>query len=226
MALTYENRNLENINKLADHTKAAALKWNDFLVKNNIDILINDTTRTEAQQREDVQKGVSQTMKSFHLVGQALDFVLIRNGKADWNGYNTPEVQKAVAEAKRLGFEWGGDWTGFVDPSHLQYNYKGYGTDTFSKGKVASTSVPNSAKALKSKSTTQPKKNNNAAPYPGHVIERGSTGQDVKRIQQAVGATPDGIFGPVTEAKVKAYQKRHGLIADGMVGPKTWSVMF
>ncbi len=63
-------------------------------------------------------------------------------------------------------------------------------------------------------------------PYPGHPIKRGSRGKDVERIQRAVKVTPDGIFGPETEAAVKAYQSRHGLVPDGIVGPKTWNVMF
>jgi LysM repeat protein len=63
-------------------------------------------------------------------------------------------------------------------------------------------------------------------PYPGHLIRRGSRGKDVQRIQRAVKVTPDGIFGPATEKAVKAYQKRHGLAADGIVGPQTWAVMF
>jgi GH24 family phage-related lysozyme (muramidase) len=63
-------------------------------------------------------------------------------------------------------------------------------------------------------------------PYPGHLIKSGSKGKDVERIQRAVGADPDGIYGPKTEAAVKAYQKRHGLTVDGIVGPITWSMMF
>ncbi|WP_052353677.1 peptidoglycan recognition protein family protein [Neobacillus jeddahensis] len=63
-------------------------------------------------------------------------------------------------------------------------------------------------------------------PYPGHSIKRGSKGTDVQRVQRAVGVTADGDFGPATERAVKAYQSRHGLAADGIVGPQTWSVMF
>jgi N-acetylmuramoyl-L-alanine amidase len=64
-------------------------------------------------------------------------------------------------------------------------------------------------------------------PYPGRPIKLGSRGRDVERIQRAVGAFPiDGIFGKGTEAKVKAYQKRMGLVADGIVGPATWNMMF
>jgi peptidoglycan L-alanyl-D-glutamate endopeptidase CwlK len=63
-------------------------------------------------------------------------------------------------------------------------------------------------------------------PYPGHLIQKGSKGKDVKRIQRALGITADGIFGPKTEAAVKAYQKRHGLKVDGIVGKQTWNTLF
>ncbi|MGC4378417.1 GH25 family lysozyme [Fictibacillus sp. Mic-4] len=62
--------------------------------------------------------------------------------------------------------------------------------------------------------------------YPGKVIKRGSTGKDVERIQRAVDVKPDGIFGKVTEEAVRAYQKRKSLSVDGIVGPKTWNMMF
>ncbi|WP_420869169.1 DUF3597 family protein [Cytobacillus horneckiae] len=141
MTLYYFQRNLDNIAKLADNTKAKALKWHEFLVKNDIDILIYETIRTEAKQRENVNKGASQTMKSYHLKGQALDFVPVNSkGETLWNGYEAADVKKAIKEAKRLGFEWGGDWKSFVDKPHLQYNYKGYGTDTFNGSKANSPS--------------------------------------------------------------------------------------
>lgn len=134
MSLHYHDRNLKNLEKLADHTKIAAMKWYNYLIENNIDVLIYETIRTEAQQRENVRKGASQTMKSFHLVGQALDFVPVASGgRTDWNGYKQPKIQQAIAEAKRLGFEWGGDWKDFIDRPHLQYNHSGYGSDTFGK---------------------------------------------------------------------------------------------
>lgn len=129
----YDERNRKNLSKLADHTKIAAMKWYEYCVKNDIEILIYSTIRTEEEQAENVRTGKSQTMKSFHLVGQALDFVPADGPRIDWNAYKNSNIKQAVAEAKRLGFDWGGDWKSFIDRPHLQYNYKGYGTDTFGK---------------------------------------------------------------------------------------------
>ncbi|WP_423778856.1 N-acetylmuramoyl-L-alanine amidase C-terminal domain-containing protein [Bacillus thuringiensis] len=133
--MKYNKRNIDNLNNLADNTKAAAFKWYQYCLDNGIEILVYETIRTIEQQRENVRKGASQTMRSYHLVGQALDFVPIKsNGTEDWNGYNKEPWASAIRYAKNIGFEWGGDWKGFVDSPHLQYNYKGYGTDTFGKG--------------------------------------------------------------------------------------------
>ena len=130
----YDKRNKENLMKLADNTRIAALEWYGYCLKNNVNILIYETIRTEEKQREYVNKGASQTMKSYHLVGQALDFVPV-NEKGDtlWGEFGRSDVKKSIEFAKQLGFEWGGDWDRFIDKPHLQYNYKGYGTDTFGK---------------------------------------------------------------------------------------------
>ncbi|CEG26022.1 GH25 family lysozyme [Bacillus sp. B-jedd] len=62
--------------------------------------------------------------------------------------------------------------------------------------------------------------------YPGHLIKKGNKGTLVKKVQIKVGAKPDGIFGPETEAKVKAWQKAKKIKVDGIVGPQTWREMF
>jgi peptidoglycan hydrolase-like protein with peptidoglycan-binding domain len=64
-------------------------------------------------------------------------------------------------------------------------------------------------------------------PYPGHIIKRGSTNTiATKLIQAKVGVTADGVWGPKTDAAVKAWPKAHGLAADHIIGPKSWKVMF
>ncbi|WP_083436168.1 M15 family metallopeptidase [Paenibacillus sp. P22] len=68
---------------------------------------------------------------SNHNFGVAIDFALLlpdgrtcswdtkrdgdRDGVADWN--------EVVAEAKRLGFEWGGDWRTFTDLPHFEMTF-------------------------------------------------------------------------------------------------------
>jgi peptidoglycan hydrolase-like protein with peptidoglycan-binding domain len=47
----------------------------------------------------------------------------------------------------------------------------------------------------------------------------------VARLQAALHLTPDGEFGPATEAAIRRLQARHGLTVDGVVGPTTWSVI-
>jgi hypothetical protein len=53
-------------------------------------------------------------------------------------------------------------------------------------------------------------------------LRRGSTGPDVKYIQAALGILQDGIFGPITERRVREFQRANGLLVDGIVGPITW----
>lgn len=58
---------------------------------------------------------------------------------------------------------------------------------------------------------------------PKRTLRKGDRGDDVKRLQSALGIAADGIFGPNTENAVRAFQIIHGLVGDGIVGEKTWS---
>ena len=56
-------------------------------------------------------------------------------------------------------------------------------------------------------------------------VKYGSKGKGVKMIQQKLNLEDDGIFGKETEISVKAWQKNHNLVPDGIVGPKTLEKM-
>lgn len=58
------------------------------------------------------------------------------------------------------------------------------------------------------------------------LLKKGSTGEDVKKLQEKLGLAADGVFGTGTELAVKGWQSTHGLTADGIVGDGTWSKMF
>ncbi|MFS0562634.1 N-acetylmuramoyl-L-alanine amidase [Terribacillus sp. 179-K 1B1 HS] len=111
-----------------------------------------------------------------------------------------------------------------------QYGIKGYkGTasqNTQLLAKLSGSTKSASTTAAKKASTSTKASGSAIVPYPGKLIRKGSKGKDVERIQRAVNVKADGIFGSGTESAVKAYQKRKGLSADGIVGPATWNVMF
>lgn len=58
------------------------------------------------------------------------------------------------------------------------------------------------------------------------LLKIGSTGDDVKKLQEKLGLEAIGSFGPKTEEAVKSWQKINGLTADGIVGNNTWSKLF
>jgi peptidoglycan hydrolase-like protein with peptidoglycan-binding domain len=69
-----------------------------------------------------------------------------------------------------------------------------------------------------------------AAISPWPLVRRGDQQHPVKTLQYLLRArghslTVDGIFGPRTDAAVRAFQQQKGLAVDGIVGPKTWSAL-
>lgn len=57
------------------------------------------------------------------------------------------------------------------------------------------------------------------------ILKRGDHGPDVQKLQGLLNLPTDGIFGPKTEAAVRAFQKANKLEVDGQVGSYTWDVL-
>ena len=55
------------------------------------------------------------------------------------------------------------------------------------------------------------------------VLRKGAKGEGVKIMQEALGVTADGDFGPGTERALKEWQASNGLVADGIAGPATFA---
>lgn len=184
---------------------------------------------------------------SMHNFGLAVDFALFtkdgkkvvwdrvkdsdKDGVADWS--------EVVQEAKKLGFEWGGDWKSFKDYPHFQLVH-GLTTAQLRAGKKPNfPAVEKEAKKepAKKAAVKEPAKKavvKKAEPaavpaYPGKVFVKNAKGKDVERIQRAVGLTGKDITGVYDDKTIKAvyaYQKRKKLDEDGKVGKDTWDMLF
>lgn len=66
---------------------------------------------------------------------------------------------------------------------------------------------------------------------PRATLRWGSTGADVRRAQQVLkdwgyyAGAVDGVYGPKMYAAVTWFQRKNGLTADGVVGPRTWAAL-
>lgn len=77
------------------------------------DFAVHDGIRTEDEQRELLRRGASKTMKSRHLIGEAVDLVPYINGKLRWEWPAIYPIALAMARASRdldVVLTWGGVW--------------------------------------------------------------------------------------------------------------------
>lgn len=94
----------------------------------------------------------------------------------------------------------------------LTNTVKKYGLDKFDEGTYVPTPEP-------------------VTPQTKMVLKRGSRNDLVRTLQEFLNSKgygcgkADGIFGEKTDKAVRAFQKANGLVADGIVGPKTWALI-
>jgi peptidoglycan L-alanyl-D-glutamate endopeptidase CwlK len=86
--------------------------------------IVTEGLRTMERQAQLAREGRSQTMRSRHLTGHAVDLaVLDDEGKARWDApaYRALAAEvKAAAAVEGVQIEWGGDWRSFFDGPHFQ----------------------------------------------------------------------------------------------------------
>lgn len=100
-----------------------------------IPFVVLQSDRTLAQQRENIRKGVSQTMKSRHLISpdgfvRAVDIAPLEGPNKPsfaWPLYNKlAPFMKQAAKDVNIPVEWGGDWKTLKDGPHWQLPWKQY----------------------------------------------------------------------------------------------------
>jgi peptidoglycan L-alanyl-D-glutamate endopeptidase CwlK len=94
-----------------------------------VDFAVLEGVRSKTRQEQLVKAGASQTMRSRHLTGHAVDLGAYVAGSVrwDWPLYHklAVAVKQAAAELQ-IPIEWGGDWTTFKDGPHWQLPWKEY----------------------------------------------------------------------------------------------------
>jgi peptidoglycan L-alanyl-D-glutamate endopeptidase CwlK len=94
-----------------------------------VDFGITEGLRTMERQREMVRTGKSQTLKSRHLTGHAVDVVAYLGANISWEWKYYEQIAAAFKQAgKELGtvIEWGGDWKSLKDGPHFQLSVKDF----------------------------------------------------------------------------------------------------
>jgi peptidoglycan L-alanyl-D-glutamate endopeptidase CwlK len=88
-----------------------------------VDFGVTEGLRTEERQKELVSKGLSQTLKSKHLTGHAVDLVAYDNGKVTWEKefyHKIADAMKKAAKDQNTNIRWGGDFKSFFDGPHFE----------------------------------------------------------------------------------------------------------
>lgn len=94
-----------------------------------VDFVITEGKRTLARQKQLVAAGASQTMRSRHLTGHAVDIAATVGGQVRWDWplyHKLAEAMKKAAAELGVSIEWGGDWTSFKDGPHFQLTWAKY----------------------------------------------------------------------------------------------------
>lgn len=93
------------------------------------DFIVTEGLRTLSRQRQLVAAGASQTMRSRHLTGHAVDLAAMVSGKIRWDWPLYPKLAAAMKKAaseEGVPLEWGGDWKSFKDGPHFQLPWEKY----------------------------------------------------------------------------------------------------
>ncbi len=174
--------------------------------------------------------------QSLHNYGLAVDYFLTNETGTTALWTVNKEWRRVAAIAKSLGFEWGGDWTGFVDYPHLQMA-GGLTLAQLQAGKRPNLVLGNKPSTSKpAPKPTKQKWNTKNGKWTGQVLEKGDCGPAVKDLQTKLannnppfypekGAKNNGIdsyYGAKTEDAVRRFQSYYGLIVDGVAGKKTY----
>ena len=115
-----------------------------FMLAAGFRVLVTETTRTDAEQYQHYLNGASQaTTPSFHSEHAGLAFDICQDAPTYNEQWNDAEFWEAAGRiGKAMGFTWGGDWTGFIDKPHFQWDAHGQYTGDMIRAKQYPPDMP------------------------------------------------------------------------------------
>ena len=99
------------------------------LIISPIDFGVTEGLRSLERQRALVASGASQTLRSRHLTGHAIDVVAYIGAEVRWDWPLYEQIASAMrvaARELRVPLEWGGDWQILRDGPHYQLPWASY----------------------------------------------------------------------------------------------------
>lgn len=94
-----------------------------------VDFRITEGLRSMDRQRDLLREGKSQTLRSRHLTGHALDVVALPGNVVSWDMSYYRQIAAAFKKASdelKIPVEWGGNWATLKDWPHFQLTFKDY----------------------------------------------------------------------------------------------------
>lgn len=92
----------------------------------DVDFTVLEGLRSTERQKTLYENGASTTMKSRHLIGEAVDLGAYVDGQVDWSWplyYKIASAMKQSADELGINITWGGDWKSFKDGPHFQVEH-------------------------------------------------------------------------------------------------------
>ncbi|GAA1976612.1 hypothetical protein GCM10009817_16120 [Terrabacter lapilli] len=159
------------------------------------------------------------TTLSNHSSGTAIDLNAPRHPLGRSGTFTATQRShiRSILDACNGVVRWGGDYSGRKDEMHFEINVR-----------------PGDARLAALAKRLGGGGGGGGTPAPAPVtwttVRRGATGFRVRAVQHllrrhGLSLTVDGSFGPTTQSRVVSFQRSEDLVADGIVGPRTWSAL-
>ena len=110
MTFKLSQRSIDRLDGVRPELKAVVLRAIEIT---KVDFGVSEGLRSEETQRKYVAAGKSKTMKSKHLVGEAVDLVAYVDGNVSWELNLYDDIADAMAQAARevgMLMRWGAAW--------------------------------------------------------------------------------------------------------------------